>query len=536
MTGFLLDQFEILADAPGGVRRLRELILQLAVTGRLGTGDKGDEPISEYVGIKSRINTNIKKVKESTENSVKILSLPINWKWLLFANLLDLSSGIGFKADEYVNHGIRLFQIANVTFGNTKWENLVYLPENYIEKYPSLVLKEGDILLALNRPLLNGKIKVAKLKINDVPSILYQRVGRLDLFFPEFSDYLLLYLQSPLFINYIDSCLQGSDQPFINKSNILSAQISLPPLAEQHRIVEKVDSLMALCDDLEAKQTQKHTHLVKLGTGSLNALQQSTTEEELIRWWGHLQTNFGLIFDCVENVEALRQTILQLAVTGRLGTGDDGDEDAHIYLNQISKNYNNCVSISSNLGNILPKKWAISNFGSVTINRDSERIPISKDERIHRKGEYDYYGASGVIDHVDSYLFDKPLLLIGEDGANLINRSTPIAFIAHGKYWVNNHAHVIDTVDYQFMQYLEIFINSIDLKKYITGTAQPKMNQAKMNSIPINVPPFLEQSRIIEKVRGLMALCDQLELIMEHRSKGSILLSNATVQKIIETV
>lgn len=119
---------------------------------------------------------------------------------------------------------------------------------------------------------------------------------------------------------------------------------------------------------------------------------------------------------------------------------------------------------------------ALLPFGEIMISRDGERIPVSKDERSTRAKIYDYYGASGVIDEIDAYLFDKPLLLIGEDGANLINRSTPIAFIARGKYWVNNHAHVLDGISEEFLRFLELHINAIDLKPYVTGTAQPKMN------------------------------------------------------------
>jgi type I restriction enzyme, S subunit len=150
-------------------------------------------------------------------------------------------------------------------------------------------------------------------------------------------------------------------------------------------------------------------------------------------------------------------------------------------------------------------------FGEIMINRDGERIPVSREDRALKEKTYDYYGASGVIDKIDGYLFDKPLLLVGEDGANLINRSTPIAFIARGKYWVNNHAHVLDGISEEFLRYIEIHINAIDLEPYITGSAQPKMNQAKMNSIPIALPPLPEQSRIVAKVHQLMAIVDQLE-------------------------
>ena len=157
----------------------------------------------------------------------------------------------------------------------------------------------------------------------------------------------------------------------------------------------------------------------------------------------------------------------------------------------------------------VPQGWSLARFGSIMFNRDNERIPLSVSERCHLAKNYDYYGASGVIDKVDRYLFDKPLLLIGEDGANLINRSTPIAFIAKGKYWVNNHAHVLDCINEVFMRYICLYINSISLVDYVTGTAQPKMNQEKMNSILVLTPPYQEQQRILEKVDSILPIVKQ---------------------------
>jgi type I restriction enzyme S subunit len=154
------------------------------------------------------------------------------------------------------------------------------------------------------------------------------------------------------------------------------------------------------------------------------------------------------------------------------------------------------------------------------INRDGERIPVRKEERVRRAKTYDYYGASGVIDKIDGYLFDKPLLLIGEDGANLVNRSTPIAFMARGHYWVNNHAHVLDGITEHFLRFIELFVNAIDLKPYLTGTAQPKMNQARMNSIPVALPPEAEQRRIVGRVDELMATCDELEGALAELQAG----------------
>lgn len=157
----------------------------------------------------------------------------------------------------------------------------------------------------------------------------------------------------------------------------------------------------------------------------------------------------------------------------------------------------------------IPNGWEWDRFGNIMINKDSERVPLSVAQRQQLKKTYDYYGASGVIDKVDKYLFDKDLLLIGEDGANLINRSTPIAFIAKGKYWVNNHAHVLDVCSGMALSYVALFINAISLVDYVTGTAQPKMNQEKMNSILLAIPPVKEQHRILEKMSMVDAFIDE---------------------------
>ena len=119
-------------------------------------------------------------------------------------------------------------------------------------------------------------------------------------------------------------------------------------------------------------------------------------------------------------------------------------------------------------------------------NLDSRRIPITSGDR--KEGKYPYYGASGIVDYVDDYIFDEDILLISEDGANLLARVTPIAFPATGKVWVNNHAHVMRFPNKALQVYIEKLLNMIDISHYVTGTAQPKLNQAKLNAIPIPIP------------------------------------------------
>ncbi|WP_422442062.1 MULTISPECIES: restriction endonuclease subunit S [unclassified Endozoicomonas] len=247
----------------------------------------------------------------------------------------------------------------------------------------------------------------------------------------------------------------------------------------------------------------------------------------------------------LHGIKKLRELILELAVRGKLVPQNSNDEPASVLLERIAAEKAQLLKTKKIKKQkpvppitdkekpfVLPEGWVWVRFGDVTFNRDAERVPLSVSQRRSRQGKYDYYGASGVIDSIDGYLFDKPLLLIGEDGANLINRSTPIAFMAYGKYWVNNHAHVLDGITEEFLIYLGLFINAISLESYVTGTAQPKMNQAKMNTILFAFPPEAEFIRITAKVNELMTLCDQLE----QQQTNSITAHQTLVEELLATL
>jgi type I restriction enzyme S subunit len=163
----------------------------------------------------------------------------------------------------------------------------------------------------------------------------------------------------------------------------------------------------------------------------------------------------------------------------------------------------------------LPEGWCWTRLDQITKNYDGKRIPVKASDRDSIVGEYPYYGASGIIDYVNDFLFDGNYLLIAEDGANLLSRSTPIAFEANGKFWVNNHAHVVRTLGDMPLGYLEIFVNSLDLKFYITGTAQPKLTQANMNKILVPLPPLAEQRRIVAEVERRLSMARQVESAVE---------------------
>lgn len=150
--------------------------------------------------------------------------------------------------------------------------------------------------------------------------------------------------------------------------------------------------------------------------------------------------------------------------------------------------------------------WEEKKLGECVEILDSQRKPIESKERANRKGEYPYYGASGIIDYIDDYLFEGESILLGEDGANIINRNSRLAFIATGKYWVNNHAHIMkanaDNLNHFICEYLE----SLDYSKICAGSAQPKLTQDVIRNLTIKAPCKEEQQKIADCLSSLDSL------------------------------
>ena len=184
------------------------------------------------------------------------------------------------------------------------------------------------------------------------------------------------------------------------------------------------------------------------------------------------------------------------------------------------KNLQNAREIfESHLNEVFAKKgegWVVTTLDKISTNLDSRRVPITKNVR--SSGEYPYYGASGIVDHVADYIFEGDNLLVSEDGANLLARSTPIAFSVSGKYWVNNHAHILHFENIATQRFAELYLESIKLDEYITGAAQPKLNQKALNSIPILIPRFVEtQAKIVASIKSLQEETQRLSAIYSRK-------------------
>jgi type I restriction enzyme S subunit len=160
--------------------------------------------------------------------------------------------------------------------------------------------------------------------------------------------------------------------------------------------------------------------------------------------------------------------------------------------------------------------WVETTLDKISTNLDNKRIPITKNVR--SSGEYPYYGASGIVDYVADYIFEGDNLLVSEDGANLLARSTPIAFSVSGKYWVNNHAHILHFENIATQRFVEFYLESIKLDDFITGAAQPKLNQKALNSIPIPIPKSVEaQVAIVEELEVLQEETQRLTSLYERK-------------------
>ncbi|RTL61585.1 MAG: restriction endonuclease subunit S [Pseudonocardiaceae bacterium] len=520
----LLAHYEQIMDAPDAIAQLRRFILDLAVRGKLVPQDTAEEDASELLKRIAAEKTRLVKArgirppKAIPELSEQPFSIPSNWRWSQLAEIGVLNPRN--EAPDALEASFVPMPLIAAEYGVPNRHET--RPWGEIKKgYTHFA--EGDVGLAKITPCFENRKSTV---FRNLTGGMGSGTTELHIIRPLFVDqeYILLFLKSPHFIETgIPKMTGTAGQKRVPAEYFAHSPFPLPPLAEQRRIVAKVDELMGLCDTLEAARAGREAVRDRLTAASLARLNVPDPETFKADARFALDT-LSALTTRPDQIKAMRQTILNLAVRGKLVPQHPSDEPASELLTRIAKEKAERVISARDQGatkiNPLtgdevpfpaPPNWVWASLGDITISRDGERIPVSREEREKKVKVYDYYGASGVIDKIDGYLFDKPLLLIGEDGANLINRSTPIAFIARGEYWVNNHAHVLDGISEGFLRYVELFINAIDLKPYVTGTAQPKMNQAKMNSIPVAMPPLTEQHRIVAKVDELMALCDALE-------------------------
>ena len=241
--------------------------------------------------------------------------------------------------------------------------------------------------------------------------------------------------------------------------------------------------------------------------------------------------------------QQLKNSILQMAVQGKLVPQDPNDEPASVLLERIRAEKERLIkekkikreknpsvifkgadntpyekigdevrSLADEIPFDIPDSWEWVRFGNIVANYDSKRRPVTKEQRKNEHGYYDYYGATGAIDRVDDYIFEGEYLMIGEDGGNFFTERDN-AFIASGRFWANNHVHIVQPIlcDIHFLKH---FLDSCNLPKMglINGIAVPKLNQEHLNSILVPLPPLSEQEAIVAELSKYAPLLDEYQL------------------------
>jgi len=233
---------------------------------------------------------------------------------------------------------------------------------------------------------------------------------------------------------------------------------------------------------------------------------RNRTGTKVIRVHGDKLATFQIPIPCPDNPD--RSLAIQAEIVRILDTFTKLTAELTAELSDRKKQYNYYRDrlLTFEEGEV---EW--KPLGELAENLDFMRKPVTSGLR--DSGEIPYYGASGIVDYVKDYIFDGDFLLVSEDGANLVARNTPIAFSISGKSWVNNHAHILKFNTYAERRYIEYYLNSIDLTPYISGSAQPKLNQKNLNSIKIPNPSPHEKERIV-------AILDKFDTLTHSISEG----------------
>ena len=381
--------------------------------------------------------------------------IPNLWSSIRIKNIIaQRDAGAWGELEQGNNNDVICIRVADFDYSHfTIQNNKDYTLRNYSDfQIKSLKLNKGDILIEKSgggekTPV--GRTVIFDKNFNALFANFIERIRVTEEIYYKYFQYIFssFYSQghTKLYIK------QTTGIQNLNITEMFSREvIPLPPLSEQQAIADYLDDKCAQIDNITA-----------------------TINEQ------------------IEVLKQYKKSVITEAVTKGLDPNAPMKDSGFEWIGQI------------------PEKWEVIRLKYVMDNFDSQRKPIEAQKR-SQEGEflYDYYGASGVIDKINNYIFDKPALLIGEDGANLLLRNLPLIYIATGKYWVNNHAHILRPKNNLNFYYAAYLLEALDYTVYITGSAQPKLSQEKLNSVKILVPALSEQQAIADYLDDKCAQID----------------------------
>ena len=566
MSVVLSEHLPLLASAPDGIQKLRGLILELAVRGKLVPQDPNDEPASELLKRIANERTRLEaegtcrksKPTPAVSNDEQPFTLPEGWVWIRLGQIGDWGAGATplRSNPRYYGGSIPWFKSGELT------SDLISDAEEHVTE---LALKEcslrqnrtGDVLIAMYGAT------IGKTAIQAKPATTNQAVCACTPNTGVFNRYLLTLLKA-LKPNFIGQGAGGA-QPNISREKIVATVAALPPEAEQHRIVAKVDELMALCDRLEAEQADAASAHARLVETLLGTLTQSTDAADLAANWQRLAEHFDTLFTTEASIDALKQTVLQLAVMGRLVTQNPADEPASELLKRITamralmESKGDCKKSkplppvdNEERHHSIPASWEYVRLQEVclTITDGTHQTPRYTEsgrpflsaqnvkpfrfmpESFRYVSEEDYQGyIKTTKPEFGDVLLTRVGAMIGEAAVidkrmdfaiyvslALLKPCQPFVSPEFITLWLNSpfgtHSSIRDTLG--------------------RGVSAGNLNLGMIRAFALPLPPIGEQQRIVTRAHELMVLCDSLKADLITARQRQATLADTLIESALE--
>lgn len=539
MSIVLSEHLPLLASAPDGILKLRGLILELAVRGKLVPQNPDDEPASELLKRitkeRARLETEgvckkSKSLPPLSENE-KPFALPHAWAWTRLGEITNFGQT---DKDGEISDTTWVLDLEDIQKDTSVLLQKVRFSERQAKSDKNR-FKEGDVLYGKLRPYLN-KVIVADEEGVCTTEILPVR-GYLGIF----PRYLMYAVKRPDFLAYVNDKSYGMKMPRLGTDDGRLALFPLAPEKEQHRIVAKVDELMALCDRLEAEQADAasaHTRLVETLLGTLT---QSTDADDLATNWQRLAEHFDTLFVTEASIDALKQAVLQLAVMGKLVPQDPSDEPASTIFAPDKR-------LESLLPHEIPRGWTLTGLSNLAeINGGfafKSTDYTDNGMRVVRISDFDELGFKNhkVVRHPFSQelsrfsLAEDNILMAmtgGTVGKSYLVKVLPEPMI------VNQRVATIKVLEGACPTYVDIVIRAEGVQAAIRKAKNSTNDNISMSDIKgfaIPLPPIAEQRRIVSKVDELMALCDNLKADIVTACQHQTTLTDTLIESALEAV
>ncbi|WP_122570366.1 restriction endonuclease subunit S [Pseudomonas viridiflava] len=570
MTALLTENLPLLAGAPNGIKMLRELILELAVRGKLVPQDPSDEPASELLTRiaegKARLvaEGKIKKQKALAEigEEEKPFNVPTNWEWIRLGQLGSVSSSSRVHQKDWQSSGVPFYRAREIVRLSRDGfvENELFISEELYQELSTgeSVPTPGDIMLTgvgtIGVPYCVQKTD--RFYFKDASVLIFKN------HVAENSSYLLKYFISPFWVDTIHAESMGTTVHTLTIARANETLCPLPPLAEQHRIVTKVDELMTLCDRLEAQQADAASAHAQLVQALLDSLTQASDATDFAANWQRLAEHLHTLFTTEPSVDALKQTLLQLAVMGKLVPQSPSDEPASELLKRIAQEKARLVAEGklkkqkplTEIAEMektfeLPESWEFVRLEEIA-QVGTGATPLRTNPKYFEPATINWVTSGETSqDHIHETAQKVSPLALTETNLTVYPPHTlVIAMYGQGKTRGQISELLIDACTNQACAAIQLFDQDESHRRYVkyffiksyddirllaAGGAQPNLNLGKIKETVLPLPPAAEQHRIVANVDQLMALCEQLKTRLAQARQLNEQLASTLVEQAV---